>query len=177
MGRWIALTGTPGTGKSRVAGLLPRSWAIQEVGELALDRGAGRRSGRGIEVDLDRLRRVWPAPPARVSLLVGHLSHLLPVDQVIVLRCHPLALSRRLARRGSARDRAENAAAEAVDRVLYEVLEEGLPVRTIDTTGRDPASIARQIERIVGRPFPRRATGARWLADPRVTAHLLRRSR
>jgi adenylate kinase len=131
-----------------------------------------------VEVELRKLRRslsAGPAPPPAV--LVGHLAHLLPVEGAIVLRCHPLVLRARLAsaRRGSPADRQENFVAEAIDLVAREARERRLPVWEIDTTRRTPRSVAHDVERILQTRGRVRSRTIDWLADPRVTAHLLDR--
>lgn len=176
-----ALTGTPGTGKSSVAARLAARWRMCEVAELALDLRAGRRRGRTVEVDLPRLRariRARRRLPD-VDVLVGHLAHLLPVRDVIVLRCHPVELARRLrrARRGAAADRRENFLAEATDVVLREALGPGRRVWEVDTTGRTVADVAREVDRRLRRRGRSSYGTVDWLGDPRVTAHLLDRPR
>lgn len=149
-----------------------------EVGELAVALGCGRPIRSGVEVELPRLRRAMRRLPVRASprLLVGHLAHFLPVTSIIVLRCHPIELARRLGRshRGTARERRENVAAEATDVVLWEALGTGLPVFEVDTTGRSVAAVAREVAARLRRPRGSRFGTVRWLADPRVTEYLLR---
>jgi adenylate kinase len=175
----VALTGTPGTGKSSVARRLAPSLRSIEVGALALRSRAARRAGQGLEVDVDRLRSVLRRPRAwgGVDLVVGHLAHLLPVRDVIVLRCHPVELVERLrrSRRGNARDRRENFAAEALDVILWEAVRPNRRVWEVDTTHRPVAEVARVVERRVRRRGPSSYGRVDWLADPRVTAHLLDR--
>ena len=179
--RPLSITGTPGTGKSSVAGALPARYACLEVGELALRVGAGRGSGREIVVGLPaharaiRTRRPGTLPP----VLVGHLAHLLPIRDVVVLRCHPLELAVRLGRdrRGTAAERQENVVAEATDLVLVEALARRRRVWEVDTTGRTVADTAREVAGLIARrPEPRHGR-IDWLSDPRVTAHLLPRVR
>lgn len=174
----IALTGTPGTGKSSIARHLTGSLRWREVGELANELGCARRGPEGWVVDLPRLRRRLRNRPAwrGVDLVVGHLAHLLPIRDVIVLRCHPEELVRRLrrARRGSPLDRAENYVAEATDVVLLEAIAPGHRVWEVDTTGRSIGEAAARVAhrwRTRGRSDYGRID---WLQDPRVTAHLLR---
>jgi adenylate kinase len=173
----VALTGTPGTGKSRIARELRRTIPSVEVSELAIRCGAGRRLRHGVEVDLPRLRRALARPGAwgDLQLVVGHLSHLLPVRDVIVLRCRPTELQLRLARRGSVAERFENFVAEATDVILLEAVAEHRRIWEVDTTGRSVRSVARDVARHVrsrGRPSYGKVN---WLADARVTAHLLDR--
>ena len=173
----MALTGTPGVGKSSVAARLAARWTVAEVAELARSAGAARPGPTGVEVDLARLRRALARGPsgATPQVIVGHLAHLLPVREAIVLRCHPLELARRLARarRGRRSDRAANVVSEAVDLVLIEADERGLPVFEVDTTGRSVAAVARDVDRRLRRGGSPRQGTVDWLADRRVTAHLL----
>ena len=179
--RPVALTGTPGTGKSSVARALRPAVSSVEVGAWAASIGAARKVRGGFEVDLSRLWRLmdrpdfsWPA-----GLLVGHLAHLLPVREVIVLRCHPEDLLRRLrrGRRGSAKTRYENYVAEAIDLILEESVRPGRRVYEIDTTGRTVRDVAREVQRCLARRGPSDYGRVDWLADPSVTEHILARSR
>ncbi|MGI0130202.1 MAG: AAA family ATPase [Thermoplasmata archaeon] len=175
----VALTGTPGTGKTAVSARLSSQLRVIEVGELALALGAGRRVRGGVEVDVRRLGRLVGDRGALegVDLVVGHLAHLLPVRDVVVLRCHPVELERRWERAGraGAPDRRANFVVEATDAVLIEAVRPGRRVWEVDTTGRSVAAVAREVARRL-RERGRSAFGAvDWLADRRVTAHLLDR--
>lgn len=173
----LALTGTPGVGKSSVARRLAPTLRSIEVGELALRGASGRRTPAGIEVDLERLAGFLRRRSVRAAfdLLVGHVAHLLPLRDVVVLRCHPLELARRLARagRGTGRTRCENAAAEALDVVLIEAVRPGHRVWEIDTTGRSVTAVAREVERRFRHRGAPEYGRVDWLADPKVTEGLL----
>ena len=123
------------------------------------------------------MRKSLAAPGAwdGIDLVVGHLAHLLPVHDVIVLRCHPLELERRLraADRGTPAERHENFVAEATDVVLREALGPRRRVWEIDTTRRPVGSVARAVAERLRRRGPPAFGKVDWLADPRVTAHLL----
>ena len=181
MARAVALTGTPGTGKSAAARLLARSLRVVEVADLARSAGFGRGHGRETVVDLAQLVRAAERDRLldRYDLVVGHLAHLLPVSRTIVLRCHPVELLGRLrrARRGTPSDRHENFVCEATDVVLLEAIGTGRPVTEVDTTGRSVGLVAREVRRQIAlrpRALPRTVD---WLSDPRVTEHLLDRAR
>lgn len=173
----MALTGTPGTGKSSVGRRISVRFPVVEVGDLALAQGFGKRTRSGIQVDLPALAR-WmrrKRPDAGDLVVVGHLSHLLPISDVVVLRCRPDLLVRRLrmAHRGTAQDRRENYLAEALDIVVAEAVGLGRRVWEVDTTGRSAASVAKEVEElIVRRPGPRFGA-VDWLSHPRIAAHLL----
>lgn len=138
----MALTGTPGTGKTAIADELFRAAcavgdldiAVLHMNDLVLATpGAvlGRDKERdSLEVDLkavDRsLKSGWPRGTAkgRYLILEGHLAHLIDVDNVIVLRCHPEVLKARLERRGYAPEKvAENIEAEAIDVITIEAVD------------------------------------------------------
>lgn len=178
----LALTGTPGTGKSSVARHLPTAFRPAEVSELARAARAARNLADGaVEVDLGRLRAALAGRSSREpeSVWVGHLAHLLPVRDCVVLRCHPLELYRRLERggRGQRSERRENALCEATDVVLSEAVRLHRRIWEVDTTGRSPAQVARTVARIVrDRTGPGHGS-IRWLEDPQVTEWLLAVSR
>ncbi|MCI4363270.1 MAG: AAA family ATPase [Thermoplasmata archaeon] len=174
---WVALTGTPGTGKSSVGRLLRSSFAVLEVVALARSHGAAVGKGRASTVDLPRLRTRLEGRPPRTTLVVGHLSHLLPVDRAVLLRCHPLELAKRLSKRRSlsAGQRHENVVSEAIDLIRWEIAAEKLPVIEIDTTEQAPPEVAATVRRALLHPARQISRTIDWLSDPAVTEELLRR--
>ncbi|MCI4331681.1 MAG: AAA family ATPase [Thermoplasmata archaeon] len=178
--RAASISGSPGTGKSSVARGLGHEYDIVEVGDLAVGLGIGKRRGKTVELDLRRLRRQLEGRrPGAGRVYVGHLAHLLPVRDVVLLRCHPVELERRLRRahRGSPEDRRANGVVEATDLILLEALKLRRRVWEVDTTGRSIPMVAREVASLLrSRPRPRYGL-SRWLEDPRVTEHLLRPAR
>ncbi len=150
----LALTGTPGTGKTTVANLLrKRGYTVFSLNELAerLECVIGEEEGCKI-VDVEglskRLRDVLPR--GFIVIVEGHLSHLLNPDRIIVLRCNPLELKRRLEKRGWPEEKVlENVEAEIVDVILVEAIGTGKDVHEIDTTNRDPEDVADMIEDVI----------------------------
>ena len=183
----LAITGTPGTGKTTVSRRLPQSWRIAEVGEVAEGLGAtgsGWASGSSrtgsVTIDLHRLSsflRSTPAPATEVW--VGHLAHLLPIRDVIVLRCHPRELAGRLvaSRRIRPAELRENLLAEATDVILVEAIERRRRIWEVDTTGRKPEAVAAEVARRIRTRGPSAFGNVDWLGDPWVTEHLLDWSR
>jgi adenylate kinase len=110
---------------------------------------------------------------------VGHLAHLLPLRDVIVLRCHPRELARRLARSRHApeRDLRANLVAEATDAILLEAVGLRRRIWEIDTTGRSPASVAREVDHRLRTRGPPSYGRVDWLSDAWVGEHLLDWSR
>jgi broad-specificity NMP kinase len=97
---------------------------------------------------------------------------------VVVLRCHPLELERRLegSRRSRSTERVDNVVAEATDLVFAEAVGRARRVRQVDTTDRAVASVASEVEEFVRSRVPGRRRVVDWLADPRVTEYLLDRA-
>jgi adenylate kinase len=128
-------------------------------------------------VDVPALRRAFRSYSRKepTGVVVGHLAHFLPVSYIVVLRCHPVELARRLRRsRRRSEDVSTNVLSEALDVVLVEALESGVPVREVDTTGRSVSGVARTVTGIVHRRPSARYGRTHWLADRRVTEELLR---
>ncbi len=156
MPRTIALSGTPGTGKTAIAALLSEmGWHTVEVGDLARSSGAvvGRDEERQTdEVDVDMLSHALEVHLATLGaprvLLVGHLAHLMPCQTVVVLRTSPSVLRQRLESRGWPPAKVqENVEAEAVGVVLVESVEREpqVPVYEVDTTRGTPEESARLV--------------------------------
>lgn len=150
----IAITGTPGTGKTTVAKILrSRGYKVLSVNELAEEFGCVIGEENGVKIlDVDCLREI------RVSadFVEGHMSHHLNADAVVVLRCHPRVLYERLARKGWDEDKIrENVEAEIIDYILVEALELHDNVHEIDTTTLSPEEVADKIESILrGESYP-----------------------
>jgi len=146
----VAITGTPGTGKSTAAKLLDgRGYYVVYLDQLAEERKliTGVDQARGArEVDVERLDQGIQVP-VKLGFLVSHYAHLMSVDIAIVLRCHPRILAKRLRFRGwsDAKVR-ENVEAEAIDVITQEAVGR-LPLRR----GKRCARVAEYRDRLHGR--------------------------
>ena len=155
----ISLSGTPGTGKTTVAELLSSAgYRIIPMNELTKKFLVGRDAGReSDEVDMEALIESMDIGKFLTSndiethkIIEGHLSHLLPVDIIVVLRTSPRVLKERLASRGYSPEKVrENMEAEALGVITIEALEVGIPVYEIDTTEMSPEETARRLTKIV----------------------------
>jgi len=167
------LTGTPGTGKSTIAGILQRTGVpVFEMEPFARSRGiySYMENGETLVIDESELARALEAylRDRPEALLVGHLSHhYRNADRVVVLRTEPSHLERRLRRKGWARQKvSENVEAEALDICLCEALEiHGRKVSEIDTTHISPERAALMVLDVhaKGRRYPPQARN--WLVD------------
>lgn len=185
MARVVALTGTPGTGKSSVAALLsapPFSIPTVEVGDLER-RQAPSPPRTPVVVDLRGAARVVRSlrkGASGTTVLVGHLSHLLPVHDVLLLRCRPSELARRLRARGLAeRWVEENREAELLDVVLHEALRLRRRVFELDTTDLSPREVALWADRALRGKVPAGGGKVDWLAlePPKLSGRGLPRRR
>ncbi|OPY28996.1 MAG: putative kinase [Methanocella sp. PtaU1.Bin125] len=153
----IALTGTPGTGKSTVAPLVDAGFGIVDLNEVikeGYNLGADPERGSLI-ADLDRLDGYVESLEGDY-IIEGHVAHLLPVDKIVVLRTAPAVLRQRLERRGWSQAKiTENLEAEALDVILVEALEasggRGRPgeVYEIDATGMPAEQVAEAVRQII----------------------------
>lgn len=155
----LAVTGTPGTGKTAATDRLAARAAdadpsievvhlndvIREE-ELWTDRDADRDTlVADLEAVADWVTDREADGEADVLVVDSHLAHRIDADAVAVLRCHPDELERRLRDRGDSEPKAvENAESEALDVVLSEaVARHGEDaVYEIDTTDVTPDEVA-----------------------------------
>ncbi len=161
----IALTGTPGTGKTTVCGILDehsqygKQFHIIDLNKIVLGDKlyTGKDETRDTyEADMDKLEErvkqvISQVPQGMDIIMEGHLSHLLPSDVIIVLRTHPVALRKRLGKRKnySFSKVKENANAEALDVILVESAEYSKNVFEINTTDINPLAVVKSIIAII----------------------------
>jgi adenylate kinase len=153
----IAVTGTPGTGKTEVGKALARRLGarIVDLNRLIAEKRCYHLDRDGVKVahlksmqrEFSKLIRAVKAP----VVVEGLLSHLLDkkiIDRVIVLRTDPRVLKRRLLRRGYRnRKLQDNLESEALDIILCEAVDiHGVEkVIEVDTTGKRPPEVANMI--------------------------------
>jgi adenylate kinase len=155
----LALTGTPGTGKSAVGDALARRGVhVVRVSQAARELGAVvgfDRRRQSDEVDVRKLGRALARKLAGAPgdvVLEGHLAHHLPVDSAVVLRCPPAVLARRLVRRRWPQAKVrENACAEALGVIVTEAVESlgRSAVFEVTTSGVAPARCAALVRRVL----------------------------
>ncbi len=157
----IAITGTPGSGKTSVAefGLTNsnRDWPLSIISDKELAEKNGflgkidsNDGAQPIDVEqlVSTLSEQWAQPPKDDTLIDGHLSHLLPVDAVVIIRCNPEVLQTRMQDRGWSKSKIdENAEWELLGAAWNDEHEWGnTPVLELDSTETSVDSLFTQIE-------------------------------
>jgi adenylate kinase len=172
----VAVTGTPGTGKTTATGLLADREGfdldVVHLNDIVREHDLTESTDEArdsLVVDLDAVREFLATEYGDDLLVESHLAHLLDADRVVVLRAHPERIEARLRERGESaasatenapssespraltRKARENAESEALDVVLSEAIDQHGPdaVYEIDTTDRDPAAVADAIAAVV----------------------------
>ena len=119
----IAITGTPGVGKtSFCAAMNHQTKSVEEIALFHECLGDTEEDGAA-PIDLDKLIQKIDWGDENSVLIDGHLSHLLPVDAIILIRCHPETLRKRLSERGYSQSKVdENLECELIGIIAAECL-------------------------------------------------------
>jgi adenylate kinase len=164
----IAISGTPGTGKTSLADIfLNEQINVLSVKKLAekhgylgdLDSQDGAK-----EVDIHRLSEEWQHNGSSVIVVEGHLSHFLDVDAIILLRCKPDVLQKRLEARGYSENKINaNVEWELISGIWSELLEFEIetPILELDTTEQDIEGTYREAIAWLNRDFTSEALAER----------------
>lgn len=149
----VALTGTPGTGKTSATNELATDLETIHLNEIITEEDLYTEideERNSLVADVDAIRSRFAD---KDNILVeSHLAHYIDADIVIVLRCHPETLEERLMARGESQEKAaENAESEALDGILIEAVDIHGPesVYEIQTTSRTPGETAAEINEIL----------------------------
>ena len=148
----MLITGTPGTGKTTVAGLLSDALGAPYVdvggllsawGLLKPDRQRFAHVVTDVEEAVRRLRESLPRSFVADTHAVS-LFHGVELDAVVVLRRDPRQLLVELARRGWPKPKIyENVVAELLDVVYVEAQKLDVYLAQIDVSGLSPGYVAR----------------------------------
>ncbi|MEM3074156.1 MAG: adenylate kinase family protein, partial [Nitrososphaerales archaeon] len=170
----IAVVGTPGTGKKTLSRLLSSHLQVEylDVNEVAIQKGAViGKDGEEYVVSTSKLRRILlPMSVGKPMILSGHLIPSVlnksEVELVILLRCAPEVLEKRLAERGYSQDKIrENVAAEILGVVAAEALKRfGVKkVSEHDTSNKSPSDTFAEVLEVILGKAPLNAPKIDWL--------------
>jgi len=159
----IALTGTPGIGKTSTSKVLEENnFEVVDLNKIAIENDflLGTDKDRNSKiVDIERLNEytVEKYGQKDIVFIEGHLSHLLKsVDKVIVLRCRPNELRKRLSYKDWKKEKVkENIDAEILDIILCETIDihSEKNIFEIDTTNESAKDVAKSIMEITKSGF------------------------
>ena len=170
----IAITGTPGVGKTTIVELLSdANFTIISVKDLAKQYGCEGdfdEATQSMDIDIHRLAEQFEADSLVDTIVDGHLSHLLDVDAIIILRCKPSLLQERLAKRGYSEQKiTANVEWEMIAGTWSEIIEFELdqPILELDTTNCEPEELYETITQWINDGYSQESTHTRidWLAE------------
>ncbi len=149
----VAVTGTPGTGKTTATERLDTGLDVIHLNDVIreedLSEGVDEERD-SVVADMDAVAE-WL--DGRDDVVVdSHLAHNFDADRVVVLRAHPDEIVDRLTDRGEPEEKAlENAESEALDVILSGAVERHgrESVYEVDTTDRDPDAVAAEIAAVI----------------------------
>ncbi len=149
----IALTGTPGTGKTAVAKILNEKYEIVYLKDFEKAKKEYDEERDSYIVDMDYLKKEVEKLRKKEGKIIveGHYAHEFYADVIIVLRCHPDELRKRLEKRGYRKEKiGENVEAEAMSLITSEAINiHNKNVYEVDTTGKDPKVVAEEVIDII----------------------------
>lgn len=145
----LAITGSPGTGKSTLAKEFEAlGFHVTSVEELATEYGCigeidSIDKARPIDMELlnQKIEKEWDKDLLEPLIIDGHLSHQLPTDAVVVLRCSPNILKERMTKRDYSNDKITANCEWELLGSSWNEKEDGVPWIEYDTTSNDVHSI------------------------------------
>jgi|TARA_B100001250_G_scaffold96148_1_gene80409 adenylate kinase len=171
----VAITGTPGVGKTSVSRILEgRGFTLASVEDLAEEFGCigevdPKDGARPIDTEKLGLFLTgeWAKTEEGIGIVDGHLSHNLPVDAVVVLRCSPDVLRRRLTERGYSEGKINSNYEWELLGGPWNEFEGGLPWTEFDTTVNEIGSVVDNIQSWISDGFKPMSIGSTidWVAQ------------
>jgi len=176
MYRIIAISGTPGTGKTDVARILAKKLDANliEISKLVKGRKVPSRTDKKRQTKIIDTRLLQKAITKEMkkdstNIIEGHLSHFLRTDFIIILRTDPSVLKNRLKKRRWSKSKIlENIQAEIIDEITAEAIKKHgkRKIIEIDTSKMSKTKTAQTILKILINPKLRKkypAGKTRWL--------------
>jgi adenylate kinase len=149
----LCITGTPGTGKTEISKELSKKlgWKLISINNLAEELNAylGQDKERKAKIlDMEKINDYLEEVEDDV-IIEGHTTHEVPCDIVVVLRCNPDVLEKRLKERYSDNPEKtrENLDAEILSVITSDAIENNEVVYEIVTSEK---SVDENVQEIVG---------------------------
>lgn len=152
----IAITGTPGTGKTAISKIVAKTTdaMLISLNSFIKKRKLSEcydRKRKAMVVNPDRIRKSLKKEIGRNKknkdfIIDSHLSHLMEPDIIFVLRLDPKVLEKRLRKRKYPKNKIkENVQAEILDVIYAEAMQSRRKVIQINATGMKPEQISKRI--------------------------------
>ena len=142
-----ALTGTPGTGKTSISDFLDTK--VVHLSDYYEEASEGKTKSGEWLIDLDKINTIVSKTNLKEVFYEGHTSHTLDnLEMVILLRCDPPVLRKRLIKRHYSKGKInENLEAEALNIIFEEAIENISEdkIFQLDTTDQTPEQSAKKI--------------------------------
>ncbi len=148
----IAVTGTPGTGKTKVAKELALllSYKYVDLNKLAEEKGLVTGMDRERDSKIVDTEKFEELEIPENSVVDGHLSHFINANTIVVLRTRPDILKERLKKRNWPQKKVqENVEAEILGVCAFEAYETGQKVLEIDTSKMSAKEVAKTIKKAI----------------------------
>jgi len=146
----IAITGTPGTGKTVVGKLLVHllGWEYRDLSSLAKEKNLYEGYDKERNVPIVNITAIRKALPKGDCVIESHFAHEIPNDLTVVLRCDSAVLKQRLERRKWIQKKIEeNVQAEIFGICLEESRGLKRNILEVDTAKKTPKAVCREILR------------------------------
>ena len=181
----ISLSGTPGVGKTTAAKELEKIIDVNVISLTSLLKDGKIKFSNDKKrhtkiVDINDISRVTKKhiESGKINIIDGHLSYLLDSDIIIILRCRPDILEKRMKKKGWNESKIkENMEAEILDAITIEAIEKygKKKIIEIDTTKKNPKQIAIAIKKILNNhPLQRKYVPGRIDWTKRYAKYLIR---
>ena len=142
-----ALTGTPGTGKTSISDFLDTK--VVHLSDYYEEASEGKTKSGEWLIDLDKINTIVSEANLKEVFYEGHTSHTLDnLEMVIILRCDPPVLGKRLTKRNYSKEKInENLEAEALNIIFEEAIENISEdkIFQLDTTDQTPEQSAKKL--------------------------------
>ena len=142
-----ALTGTPGTGKTSISDFLDTK--VVHLSDYYEEASEGKTKSGEWLIDLDKINTIVSEANLKEVFYEGHTSHTLDnLEMVIILRCDPPVLRKRLTKRNYSKEKInENLEAEALNIIFEEAIENISEdkIFQLDTTDQTPEQSAKKL--------------------------------
>ena len=157
----IAISGTPGSGKTSLSKLFESNnipvYSVKQLAEQYGCIGAEDQLDGAQEIDIHKLSDDWENEESGLVIIEGHLSHFLDLDAIVLLRCNPNEVEKRLEARGYSNQKVKsNYEWELIAGNWSELLEFEieLPIIELDSTSQSPEELFQLVNDWIAKGLP-----------------------